>query len=73
MSKPLDTVAGFSSAIEKLCDLLALWLSGQDKRKLRAGVDIADRIIKRYLMVTKEDARDRTIVKWIEQFYDRIT
>lgn len=73
MPNPVDTVASVSSAIEKLCDVLALWISGQDKRKLRAGVDLADRIFKRYMVVTKEDNRDQIMIKWINQFYDRIT
>ncbi|NCD17747.1 MAG: hypothetical protein EOL91_10660 [Actinobacteria bacterium] len=59
-------------AIEKLADAFMEWIKGADARRLRNGVDIADRIFKRYREVTPIDRRDKYIEKWIDSFYNRM-
>ena len=65
----MATVGEVARAIEKVADIIGQWMAGEDKRRLRSAVDIADRIMKRYKQI---DGKDKTINKWMGEFYDRI-
>jgi hypothetical protein len=45
MANPIDTVTSVSKAIEKFCDVLALWIAGGDKRRLQYQLEAAQEYI----------------------------
>lgn len=70
MPEPIiGTTQGIAEALTAGFKLLSQVISGADQRRLRAGVDIADRIFKKY---RDDGGKDKTIIKWIDEFYDRI-
>ena len=66
----MSDVGEVARAIDKAIEAFMMWVKGGDKRRLRAGVDIADRIFKRYKEVKKHP--DKTILKWIDEFYNKV-
>lgn len=70
MSEPINLATAVLEAVKEVVSLGRLWIESGDKRRLRNGVDIADRVFKRYRQVHPEG--DKTILKWIDEFYDRI-
>lgn len=66
----METVGNIARAIEKVTDAIMLWVKSGDNRRLRSGVDIADRIFKRYRQINPNG--DKTILKWIDEFYNRV-
>lgn len=66
----MATVGDIARAIEKVTDAIMLWVKSGDSRRMRSAVDIADRIFKRYRQLNPNG--DKTIEKWINEFYDRL-
>lgn len=68
----VGSAQAIAEAISQGFKLLSLVISGADQRRLRNGVDIADRIFKRYHSVVPSGMQDPTINKWINDFYNRV-
>lgn len=64
----LDPITAVSNAINRFVEVLTLWFKNEDKRRLRRGVDLADKIFKRYKEIHKPP--DPKIESWINTFYD---
>lgn len=58
-----------ADAIARLAEAFTFWAKGADGRRLRSAVDIADRIFKR---IKELNVEDKTVNKWISEFYDRV-
>lgn len=64
-----DPVTAIAGAIRDGFKLIALAISGSEKRRMRKAIEAAERLIRRYEDITPKSKRDKDIRGYIKDFF----
>lgn len=66
MSNP---VTGIANAITEGFKLLSKVMSGAEKRRMRAAIEVAEKFIRRWEKKTVDKKKDKILAKYAEKFF----